>query len=1044
MGNTVASKLEANNISQFLIAPRKLAIAVALALTAGSPLTHAAGLGRLTVQSALGQPLKAEVEITSLSKEEANSLSVRLAPAEAFKQAGLEYNAALGNVKFAVDRRPDGKALVRISSVQPLNEPFVDLLLELNWATGKFVREYTFLLDPPELKLARESTTDNTQGTQTAQAAPVAPVVAPLPQTAAEPASTNTNPAPAQSAAPAQQAVPPVPAAEPVARDPSPPAAGSGAKRVTKPTPPNVRERNVKTAPVAAAPSSEASAAGSTGSVQVKPGDTLAGIAARSKPSDVTLDQAIVAIYRANPSAFFGSVHQLRAGSTLNLPERSSIAAIDAGEARTEVRAKSANFAGYKSRLAASAASVPAAKAGQSASGKVGAKVEDGAQGAGKGDQLKLSRGANDVEATAAGKSLATKNARAERKVATDVAVKEAQSRVGELEKNVSDLQKLVEMKNKQLADLQKQVDAAKSGATVAGAIAKPDPKAAAKAASEKATLDRAEAAEKLAAEKLANAKLAAEKAATDKALTQKPQVDKSQTDKPPTDKPPVSVDAPKADTTKADAPKVDGPIADASKPVESMKPDSAAATDATKKVAPKPAAVAESGGFFDDLLGNPLVLPGLGAILALGAGYGWYAMRRRKREEKFEDSLIAADGFTQNSLFGTTGGQNVDTNNSMFTSQRNTAADVHSTEVDPIAEAEVYIAYGREAQAEEILREALKKQPDRQAIRLKLLEIYAGRKDTKAFGTLATDMYAATAGQNEEWPKVVTLGLAIDPENPLYTGKSPLKAATGSVTEVSRVDPVIPASAQSAAGQSAATQSAASISAQSSASAHGSSASPTSSGVVASGAMAAGALGAGALASVASAASQAKSAAASMAVPVIPAAPVAKQVAPEEMPSLDFALDLDAEIDKGKAARAAPVSELSKAVEGKFDLPSLDMGSLSAKSSPPKQDNLHDDFGGLNIDLPSLERIDSGRSASDGQSIDLSAIGLDLQPSTMTPPPTADAARWQEMATKLDLASAYEEIGDKEGARELLQEVVKGGDTDQQQKARTMLSKIS
>jgi pilus assembly protein FimV len=1032
LGNTVASKLEANNLKQFLIAPRKLAIAVALALTAGSPLTHAAGLGRLTVQSALGQPLKAEVEITSLSKEEANSLSVRLAPAEAFKQAGLEYNAALGNVKFAVDRRPDGKALVRITSVQPLNEPFVDLLLELNWATGKFVREYTFLLDPPELKLARESTADTPQAAQSPQASPVAPVVAPLPQAATEPAPSPA--AASQAAAPAQQSAATAPATEPATRPATAAPGGSaaevggGAKRVTKPTPPAARERNVKAAPVAAAPKAEAGAAATSGSVQVKPGDTLAGIAARSKLSDVTLDQAIVAIYRANPSAFFGSVHQLRAGSTLNLPERSSIAAIDATEARTEVRAKSANFAGYKSRLAASAQSVPAAKAGQSASGKVGAKVEDGAQTAAKGDQLKLSRGSSVGEDSAAGKALASKNARAERRVATDVAVKEAQSRVGELEKNVSDLQKLVEMKNKQLADLQKQVDAAKSGASVAGAIAKPDPKAAAKAAAEKAAVEKAEAAEKLASEKAANARIAAEKAAADKAAAQKPAVDK----------PAVIADVTKSEP-KVEAPKAEAPTGEAPKPSEPAKADSASApADTPKKIAPKPVAAAEGGGFFDDLLGNPLVLPGLGAILALGAGYGWYAMRRRKREEKFEDSLIAADGFTQNSLFGTTGGQSVDTNNSMFTSQRNTAADVHSTEVDPIAEAEVYIAYGREAQAEEILREALKKQPDRQAIRLKLLEIYAGRKDTKAFGTLATDMYSATAGQNEEWPKVVTLGLAIDPENPLYTGKSPLKSAAAS--ESTRMDssslppvsssPTLSSSAPS--GSSAAMPSTVS------------SAPLNAGGLAASGAMAAGALGAGALGAVASVASQVKSAAASVVAPSIPAAPVAKQVVAEEMPSLDFALDLDAEIDKGKVARATPVSELSKAVEGKFDLPSLDMGSLAGKSATAKKDNLHDDFGGLNIDLPSLERIDSGRSGSDGQGIDLSAIGLDLQPSTMTPPPTADAARWQEMATKLDLASAYEEIGDKEGARELLQEVVKGGDTDQQQKARTMLSKIS
>ncbi len=146
--------------------------------------------------------------------------------------------------------------------------------------------------------------------------------------------------------------------------------------------------------------------------------------------------------------------------------------------------------------------------------------------------------------------------------------------------------------------------------------------------------------------------------------------------------------------------------------------------------------------------------------------------MRRRRKVEKFEDSLIAADAFTANSLFGSTGGQSVDTSNSVFAPNPASAAvDVHSTEVDPIAEADVYIAYGREAQAEEILKEALKRQPERQAIRAKLLEIYSGRKDVKAFETLAREMHEMTEGRNEEWPKVVTMGLSLDPTNPLYGG---------------------------------------------------------------------------------------------------------------------------------------------------------------------------------------------------------------------------------------------------------------------------------
>ena len=118
-----------------------------------------------------------------------------------------------------------------------------------------------------------------------------------------------------------------------------------------------------------------------------------------------------------------------------------------------------------------------------------------------------------------------------------------------------------------------------------------------------------------------------------------------------------------------------------------------------------------------------------LGAVLALSGAYAWYALRRRRRVEKFEDSLIAAEGVTSHSLFGTTGGEQVDTSQSTFATSTNLSGiDTHASEVDPIAEAEVYIAYGRDAQAEEILREALRRQPERQAVASILHEIGIAR----------------------------------------------------------------------------------------------------------------------------------------------------------------------------------------------------------------------------------------------------------------------------------------------------------------------------
>src|SRR5258705_8831945 len=127
-------------------------IRIALAALLCVPLlAQSAGLGRLQVNSALGQPLRAEIEIVSLQAGEEDSLQARLGSREAFQQAGIEMSSALVGLQFAIDKR-GGRPVIRLSSSQPVNEPFVELLIELSWSTGRLVREYTFLLDPAEYK----------------------------------------------------------------------------------------------------------------------------------------------------------------------------------------------------------------------------------------------------------------------------------------------------------------------------------------------------------------------------------------------------------------------------------------------------------------------------------------------------------------------------------------------------------------------------------------------------------------------------------------------------------------------------------------------------------------------------------------------------------------------------------------------------------------------------------------------------------------------------------------------------------------------------
>ena len=148
------------------------------------------------------------------------------------------------------------------------------------------------------------------------------------------------------------------------------------------------------------------------------------------------------------------------------------------------------------------------------------------------------------------------------------------------------------------------------------------------------------------------------------------------------------------------------------------------------------------------------------------------------------EPSILGAPTDQAHSLFAETGGQSVDTSNSVFNSSfAPSASQLDTNEVDPVAEADVYIAYGRDAQAEEILKEALRTHPERYPVRLKLLEIYAARKDQRAFETQAGEMYGMTKGQGDDWAQAAALGLSIDPHNPLYANAAGAAAGRAPLT---------------------------------------------------------------------------------------------------------------------------------------------------------------------------------------------------------------------------------------------------------------------
>ncbi|MDP1981878.1 MAG: FimV/HubP family polar landmark protein, partial [Sulfuritalea sp.] len=373
--------------------------------------THAAGLGKITVLSALGQPLKAELEI-SATRDETPSLVAKLAAAEAFRQAGIEYAPALVTLRFSRDvKERDGRRYVEITTDRPLNEPFIDMLVELSWASGRLVREYTFLLDPPDLAV---------------KAAP-APVAAPEVRT------------------------------EPAMRSVERPAATTPAESrpVVESRPPATMQRAEK----------PAARAGAAGSRAVVSGDTLGKIAAQTMPEGVSLDQMLVALFRSNRDAFVaGNMNRLKAGKILSIPDAEAVSQVSSGEARREVVAQAADFNAYRKRLAAAAAGAePVGDQGakQAVSGRITPKVEDKTPVATGKDKLEVSR--TEAARGAGSKPLQGRiSALEEDLVARDRALKEAGSRIAELEKNLNDLNKLAAIKSQAGADVQKAAQAAK------------------------------------------------------------------------------------------------------------------------------------------------------------------------------------------------------------------------------------------------------------------------------------------------------------------------------------------------------------------------------------------------------------------------------------------------------------------------------------------------------------------------------------------------------------------------------------------------------
>ncbi|AMP15161.1 FimV/HubP family polar landmark protein [Collimonas pratensis] len=959
---------------------------------------EAAGLGKLTVLSSLGQPLRAEIELTSVSQDEATGLVAKLASPETYQQANIDFNPALLSLQFAIDQRGD-RRFVRVTSSQPINEPFVDMLMELGGTKSHLVREYTLLLDPAgqrQAQLAQMAAPARSGTTGTAAAAPVARMA----PSQAAPSSQSSGGSTISDATRAA-------AARAVAGGGNSPAAGKATGSGS---------------PAKAAPAAESSG----GDYHVKKGDTLARIASENLPAGVSLDQMLVALYRSNEGAFVGkNMNRLRSGQILSIPDAASAGSVSKSEARNVVVAQSKDFKSYRNTLAGlveSAAPAAGAEPRQSSGGKITAKVEEQATPASESrDKLKLSRGA---AAAGAADAKAAATAATEEKIARDKAAAEAQSRVKELEKNVSDLQKTLELKNKNLADLQNQAANVKPAAPAA-----PPAPAAAPAP--------APAAVPVAAAPVAPAPAPA----------------------PAPAKVEAAADAAPAAGAAIVATGAAAPVVAAAADASATPPAAPAAADAPKPVVkPKaaPAPVPEPS-MLASLTDNPYLLPVGGVLVALLAGLGLFRYRRnRARQQAFLDSSGAPmtnSGLKGNSLFGSTGGQSVDTKNSIFNSNFVPSVSHLDTNVDPVAEADVYIAYGRDAQAEEILKEALRNQPSRNAIRVKLLEIYANRKDPRSFEILASELYSLTRGEGEDWQQAAALGLNVDPANPLYGGgklQDQVIAKADAITA-----PTQPMDGLDFNSLTAATE-------------------PQKAPIpelvhTAPAAELLAPLSQNDLGKQGSAAAKAEINDMDFDLEELGSTASANQntvlLSPLHEAGKSMLDSLDFELDHKAAAPAAPAvpKAVEKAAPAAPAVAAFGALDFPAGGQPSNYEPAH-----AHIDLPFETKpvVKAPAAPSYAQhaepmvaplEFNLSGMNLDLDsavhahaPAAVSAPvaaavaaEAASASANPEMATKLDLAVAYKEIGDKEGARELLEEVLKGGSAEQVDAAKLLIAKL-
>jgi pilus assembly protein FimV len=382
---------------------KMLRLPVALALALGASNALALGLGQVQVKSSLNQPLLAEIPVLENTPGEAADLQVRLASAESFARIGLERpsGALVSAMQFSVVEGSNGRPVIRVTTPNRINDPFLGLLIEVEWARGKLLREYTLLLDPPVAVPSRALPSETTA----------------LPQ-------GDVRPAPAENLAQPPAMPTPRPAAAPAPSSSSPSPSSSAPSLVPGESYGPVNE-----------------------------GDSIWRIASRALPdSSININQMMIALQRANPEAFIGgNINRLRTGAVLRIPSREEALAIRPGEAAQLLRDQSPESASLQP-VTPQASRQPVSPAAPAPADSRLAIVpprgdtpataaQSGASAGGQGAELRadLARAREQSEAAA------QEN-------------RELRTRVQELEKIRGDSERLLELRNSELEALQQRL----------------------------------------------------------------------------------------------------------------------------------------------------------------------------------------------------------------------------------------------------------------------------------------------------------------------------------------------------------------------------------------------------------------------------------------------------------------------------------------------------------------------------------------------------------------------------------------------------------